>query len=250
MKIKPLVLILGSTLAAASTAMATPDSSSMSFGVSVTAVGGATGTDAHSDSWTGTPSVIQASANAFSSDANGAQSQAFASGISSIAADGNSGIMNMTFGWYDVDASSSATNLSITPDWTYTFTSDVTGTFNLDFSVTGNGSDLFGLQGWYESDNFDTPLGSTNGSALDPTASGSLFGDVTQGQTYTVRLSNNGNIFSSGAYNATATAVGDFSFDITGTSNSVPDKGSTVLLVGLAAVALLGVGSRFRFARS
>jgi hypothetical protein len=248
MKFTSLAIVLGSTLVAASAALAAPVSNSLSYGVSITTIDGFSNSETNGASWVGTPSVIQAATDVSAFDDAGNQNEVFASGISAVAADGNSGIFNINYGWYAIDAASVYTNLA-GPDWSYTFVADQTGQFTLNYGVVANGSNFFGLQGFSVSDNFANTTGYPVENAFDPDTSGTLVGDITQGQSYTISVQNDGNVYG-GTIDATSDVEGTFSFNITGSGNSVPDQGSTLLLAVISTAALICVERRFRRVRS
>ena len=92
--------------------------------------------------------------------------------------------------------------------WVYTFTSNVTGVFTLNYSVTTGGSDPLGLGGiyfvWSEPDGF---------VRLELTSHGTFTMPLVQGQTYTVKIRSLANIF--GALGTrTASMTGKFAWRI------------------------------------
>lgn len=114
--------------------------------------------------------------------------------------------------------------------WTYTFTATEDSFFCLNWDVVGAG-DSFGLQIWYFG--FD---GNGGGEALGPDAvypdgNGSLMRDLEAGQTYTVSLTNYGNIFSNDGLILSGSSRGQFDWEI----KPVPEPAS----LGLAGLALL-----------
>ena len=230
--------VLGTTAA-----VATPGSASMNFGVFAQTSDGISATDSASDSWSGVPTGLSASASAsaFSDDLH--HGSVFGNGTASFAADGNSGTFTQNWGWAGVGVSELETNLAFsTGDWTYTFTSDVTGSFVLNYNVVGSG-DTFGLQQIYLSDNFDSQSGVPGGTVFDPTASGTIVGSITAGQTYTVALANYGNVGAPGGFDQTGSAAGTFDWHIEGVRN-VPDTGATAAFLGLAFAGLAFVRRR------
>ncbi len=242
MKIQHLSLGFAVTLAAASSTFAVPQSASMSFDVSVTAIGGSVAGDSQTTSWLGTPAGLSLSASATANDPAGAPNTAFADGSATWAADGNSGTVNLAWGWNVVDATEATTNGAV--DWRYVFQADVTGWFEMSYAITGSGN-TFGLNGVLLTDNFDSSVGAPVTNGFDPTTSGVFFGGVTAGNIYTVELSNWGN-FGSTSYSANTLANGVFTWTIHGGTPAVPDASSTVVLIGVAFAGLCWVRRRTR----
>ncbi len=240
---KILSLSLAIALAGAAAALAAPQSGSLSFSVSVQALGGPVAADFQNTSWTLVPSSLTLSASATSNDPAGLPNVAFDNGGATWAADGNSGVVDLTWGWKTVDATSIATNGGT--DWKYEFQADATGTFEMSYDILGVGPQLFGLNGVILTSNFDSAAGAPVPNAFDPTMSGLFVGGVTAGQTYWVQLDNNGNVGSE-SYEADSKGVGHFVWSITPGTPGVPDAASTLLLLGTALAGLLAVGRRLR----
>lgn len=119
------------------------------------------------------------------------------------------------------------------PVWSYTFVAAVDSTFTLNYDVRGSGM-TFGLLGamieW-----------SGTGGGLDltdphnPAAVGQFSRAVTGGQTYTIGLSNMGNIFTSlDPRVGSGTLDADFNWSI----GPVPEPSSLVALGGLLMMSL------------
>ncbi len=104
--------------------------------------------------------------------------------------------------------------------------------------ASGNG---FGLLGW-SVDFTGTGTGYPVLSALDPTQSGVFTGQLVAGQTYTIGLSGNPNIYVRGQIGDYSGYMnGDFSWSIVG--SPVPEP-STWLMLGLGFAGLGLVGYR------
>jgi hypothetical protein len=236
-------LLALTALAAASTLAAQPISGVLNSSVLNTPPGGVAATDGETSSWTGTPTPLTTSATStvVVGPGNGVPSTAFASTTATWAPDGNSGSVTLTWGW---DSNGSTIiQTSLAPAWTYQFTADVTGTFNLNYSITATG-DTGDLNGIGVFDTFDSDFGTTPPfNVVDPTASGVYSGDITSGNNYYIEVYNTGNFNSDGLV-ANGSATADLTFEITPSSASVPDYGSTALLVALGVAASLIVGRR------
>jgi hypothetical protein len=237
-------LSLGLTVAvaAASSLFAQPQTGSLTFGVSVTGTGGALATDNETTSWTATPAGLSLGAMASSPDGAGNPNSAYENGSATWAADGSSGTVSLGIGWNLTDADGANTNLS-SADWSYTFTAEESGSFNLSYNVTASGY-TFGLWGWSLADDLDSGSGAPVTNAFDPTTSGLFVGGITDGNTYTVSLSNNGNIYSDGGgVSAVGSASGTFDWSIT--PSAVPDGGMTLAMVGMGLTGLTMLRRRF-----
>jgi hypothetical protein len=126
-----------------------------------------------------------------------------------------------------------------TNNWAYTFTATGDGILTLSYDITASGSLIFGLQGF--TINWDGPGGGLyTGTVFDPTASGVFTSQVFAGNTYTIGLSEGGNVFSDtgpgGVFDGSM--HGQFDWDISGQS-VVPEGSSfTLLLSGLATTGM------------
>lgn len=232
-------VLLGATIA-----FATPTSAEMNFGSSVTLGDNDPVSSSDSSSWLGVPTnlSVNATAVAFADDSH--NGTAFGIGSSTFAADGNSGSVFLNWGWDGKGVNALNTN-QLSPNWSYTFTADFTGTFELSYDIVGSGA-TFGLQQITLGADTDTFSGPIGGDVYDPTASGLFTGGVTFGQTYTVTLSNFGNEFISlpDTFDSKGSATGHFDWVIKSNGNPVPDSGSTAVLLGLALVGLACVRRR------
>jgi len=119
----------------------------------------------------------------------------------------------------------------------------------MDYDILGSGA-LFGLSGYTLSDDFDSNAGGPVTNQYDPSSSGIFEGGLTAGQTYTVSLSNNGNIqFVSydipvNGLQLPGSVTADFDWSIQGAS-SVADGGTTIAMLGGAIFALAALRRRF-----
>jgi hypothetical protein len=228
-------LSVGIVLALTGVARATPISGSLSFGTSLQDSEGNHPTDTETAGWTGTPTTLQQGATA-SADEN----TAYAFGTSVWAASGNSGFVDLTFGWEVFTARSINTN-NAPPDWTYTFTADDSGSFQMHYSIFGEGNQQFGLNGFTISSDLIDPMDGPTTNSDDPGTFGLFSGGVIAGDSYTVSISNHGNVPSSVDEFVDVSASGAFIWTI---SNSVPDQGSTLIMIGAAVAALVGLQAR------
>jgi hypothetical protein len=145
------------------------------------------------------------------------------------------------YGW-DVSVSDAAYSVKLNEhgdgdDWTYTFVADADGVFSMEYLVTGSGS-TFGLWGW--AINWSGLGGGQSlpgDAAFSPDASGVFLRDVLAGQTYTVGLSNNANLFVDDPVSIAFQGFMDGSFEWEITSTAVPEPSTWALLtLGLAVV--------------
>lgn len=160
----------------------------------------------------------------------------------------SNGQVNYTnVGWSDSTGSGIASLMSNT-GWTYTFTSNVTGSFIIDYTVTGQGTSStssdpqFGLNGFYlyEGVGLSAPQNATSQAALN--TSGIVTLALTAGQTYTVQIRDFANI--DGVIGATnASMDGTFNFSV----QAAPEPSSFV--VCLVAGTLVGAAMLRKVAR-
>ncbi len=140
-------------------------------------------------------------------------------------------------GWSDSSGTGNA-NLNSNTGWIYTFTSNVTGSFVIDYTVTAQGTSstlsnpLYGLNGFvlYEGAGLAPPANPTFVTGLNTSGTVSLA--LTFGQTYTVEIQNEANI--SGVIGDTKAHMnGTFIFGVQ--TESVPEPCS----LGMATIAAL-----------
>jgi len=222
------ILALPVALCFSGSAFAAPVSASMNVGADATTSGGATASQSSTAAWGTLLSPLSVSATATATDVSGTSASAFGTGSASWGAGGNSGVVNFSnYGW-QFNGTGGVADVNRLTDWTYVFTADSNGQFNMGYDV-GSSGDGFGLWGWNILWN-GTGLLTLN--AFSPNAIGSVSESVVAGDTYTVNLSNNANIETQGPL--AGSMSGYFEWNI---SNSVPEP-STVALVGIALAGL------------
>lgn len=198
-------------------------------------------------SWTGTPSSLNANAVATGTSDNGSTATTYNHSAATWAGDGNSGTVTVDYGWSanTHDVATAVGTGSIDPlyalAWSYTFTADTSGLFVMNASIVGTGSSpdpsviypMFGLMGFDIIGTAFMPLGV---NSIDPTVSGTITQWLDQGQTYTMILRNGGNV-SGGLGVRDANLHAEFNWSLPG-ATAVPETASSVvlLLVGLAAL--------------
>ena len=203
--------------------------------------------------WTGTPGSLSVNTTATGISQNGSTATTFNRGTGTWAADGNSGMVTIDYGWsvntHDVGAA--VATGSIDPlyeyNWSYTFTPDTSGLFVMNASIVGTGSSsdptvaypMFGLEGFDIIGSAFIPLGL---NSIDPTTSGTVSQWVDAGSTYTMVLRNGGNL-SGGLSEREAAVHAEFSWSLPGTSAAVPETSGTLALLGLG-LGGLGFASR------
>jgi hypothetical protein len=193
-----------------------------------------------------TPSPLSATVSAQSTDANSSLLVS-GSGLATWTS-ASTGVVTFTnFGWNAVNVANGGADLSLknlqNVGWVYTFVSNVTGSFNINYNVTAHGTStnvnpLAGLTNGfflYEVAG-STPPGSNPSS--QPTLmtglnTGSAALAITPGNTYTVEIQSSANLFSDIA-TTDASMSGTFDFDV------VPAPEPSSLTVSIAASCLAG----------
>ena len=202
-------------------------------------------TDLHFDSWATVPATLTESASAKATA--GADSVTTSGSAVATWASADSGHVTFSdYGWQfhvadpaNAPAASNLTQGRGGDDWTYTFTATQNGQINVDYNVAVASGDPFGLWGWaidWSGPGDGLPVC----CAGDPTAFGTFTRAVVAGQTYTIGLNGNPNVFFNGA-------PGDYSgfmngqFDFTIVGSGVPEPAAWSLMIvglGLAGGAL------------
>jgi len=221
-------------------AAAAPISSSLSLTARAEA-GPESAASTDSASWTTTPQPLSVSVRARADDVVGeGYAEAFGSADATWAADGLSGSVVFTkVGWDAASVGPARVSLfnEPTPDWSYSFSADSDGVFQIDYTVAGAGN-LFGLMGWRI---YWTGSGGDILTDLDPFTpdrAGSATRDLTAGQTYTVRLANSALLNGPEGLFIRGSMDGSFNWRITPAGTPVSEPGSATL-VAAAALALL-----------
>jgi hypothetical protein len=146
-------------------------------------------------------------------------------------------------GWNAVNAIGGA-DLSQNVGWVYTFVANVTGSFNINYSVTAQGTSstndnpLVGLNGFFLYEGAGATAPSRVTQEIDLNASGSAAGStalaITAGNTYTVEIQNFSNLFGD-IGNTKAHMNGTFDFNV------VPAPEPSSLAVTIVASCLGGI---------
>ncbi|WP_262382333.1 PEP-CTERM sorting domain-containing protein [Microcystis aeruginosa] len=143
-------------------------------------------------------------------------------------------------GWETFSSNGQATLFGGT-DWTYTFSSDTDGIFTLDYNipVSTDTTSSFGLNGF----NFIWS-GFEGGEFLNLNSSGTLTRTITAGDTFTVNIKNQANIFFGGNLTRKAFMDGIFTWNIQTTTVPTVPEPSTIL--GLLTLGTLGAASTLK----
>jgi hypothetical protein len=229
--------LLGSDFAPAYAVAIAPISSELRLEASSNAGDGLV-TDTNSQSQGSTVNPLSASTSALATfgDANVLST---AAGVATWV-DSSQGEVNLfDIGWNSAGVTFGSALPSFGLDWTYTFTTSETGLFNLNYNITGFGSDAsgpstFGLNGFsfYWS-------GLEGGMFLNLNTSGTLTQEIAAGNTYTVTIKNQANIGGRlGTRNARMNGVFDWSIntDSINTDATVPEPatvGGTLIIGGI-----------------
>lgn len=239
----------------ASADLITPINSSLSLTAQSQVGFSDTVTDTSSESQNATINALSASVSAYSTyPGNGSSLLVEGSGSASWAS-GSAGEITFTdMGWTGVRAGGHAYLFNST-GWTYTFTSNVTGDFEIDYAVSASGTStttplpLFGLIGFYvyagagltapDNTNMETGL-NTGGEFLIP---------IVPGGTYTVQVIPNANL-AGGIGSTDAHMNGTFDFGVQGGNIGIqsvvpePSSFTVVLLVSALVVPVIAFRSR------
>ncbi len=186
------------------------------------AAGPVTVSQVSNQSWSGTPTTLNASADAFATlgtdtlDTHGSASATWNSATSGSVTFTNYG---WDFAVFNNVSESDLTQNRGGSDWSYSFTATDDGQITVGYSVLATGS-TFGLWGW----NINCSCGGTGGGIQDindPTGTGTFSGDLFAGNSYTITLDGNPNVFWNGpSGNYSGAMSGQFDWQITGTDAS------------------------------
>ncbi len=153
-------------------------------------------------------------------------------------------------GWTTVDANGFV-DLSGGTGWTYSFVSNVTGTFVVNYNITASGEStsnppLFGLNGFFV---YGGLAQSSLGTVFDATGlntSGTFSMAIAPGQSYWVQIEDSANIY--GELGTSSTHMnGTFDFNVQAAGNplqSIPEPTSWVLMLIAVGVAGCAAGVR------
>jgi hypothetical protein len=227
--------------------------------------GAVTLTKVDNQAWTGTPSTLTASADAnltVGTDTLDTHGSAVATWNSAV----SGGVTFTNYGWdfavFNAPSESDLTNNRGGSDWSYSFTAIDDGQITVDFAVTTTGNP-FGLWGW----SLNCSCGGSGGPVsnfTDPTGSGTYSGDLFAGNSYTITLDGNPNVFWNGpSGNYSGAMSGQFDWAITGTDvtadsgalnvaanstigpNAVPEPAAWALMI----IGFAGAGAQLRLRR-
>ena len=248
-------IILGS-LAAAGLAPAASAATSLSGSMNLRAnssiaAGSLTATDHASNSFVGVPVAMGIFALASINDGvTGGNVTARGQGQASGTA--NAGTVHFQdYGWSfnaparaDAGQSASLADHSEGDDWSYTFMADSAGSFQMSYDtfVSVDGGQIFGLWGW------DIEWSGAGGgqsivNVNDPTAAGLFTRSLLAGETYTVSLRNNANLFTgTGNLSGSGYMGGTFNYQI---KDAVPEPTNWALML----IGFGGIGSALRARR-
>ena len=227
-RVLTLTLLVLSLSALSFAALITPTSANLDMVASSNA-GCGTVMDTGTDSWTGTPALLMASADAIAT-CTGPNRGVETRGA--VGANWNSpkqGIIKFNnVGWRTRNVSSGTADATGGVDFSYTFTPNQDIWFRLNYDITGGG-DLggFGLNGFY--------VTLTDFNVLNLNTSGNLTWLLLGGNSYTLTIENGANI--SGAL-GTITESMDANFDFN--SRAVVPEPSSLLMLGSGVLALAG----------
>lgn len=189
--------------------------------------------DTDTDSQGVTTNPLNASVRAISQDSS-AYVESFATGNATWGV--NNGAVNLTsIGWITRNVFGGLATVNTGTDWRFQFSSLVNGSFDLSYSVSGTGTDTFGLNG------FNFQFADSNGISFDLFFlgdAGVISKPLVAGETYTVTLRNAANI-AGGLGQREASMDGRFEWSVQG--DIVPDHASTLGLLALGFIGLAGL---------
>ena len=240
---------IAAALAAAALASPAAATTALSGSLNVVAnstINGSTVSSVDNQSWAAVPANLNASAAA---EVFAGSDHVTTSGAAAATwASANAGSVRFSgYGW-DFEVSDPAnvgdgSNLTQNrggEDWDYTFTATANGLLNMNYAVVAH-DNPFGLWGW--SIDWSGPGGGLPVSdPFDPTTSGVFTRALVAGQTYTIGLNGNPNVFfggTSGTYIGSMDGAFDWSI-----SGSVPEPAAWALMLG--GFALVGATLRRR----
>jgi hypothetical protein len=224
------VLIVLLLAGSATPAMATIFNVGTVVGASSVALGAATDGFTTGPSSTGVAGTI--GSVSFGSLQDGPYRAAVSHNVQATWASADAGTFGVAWGWQVVSAGSGLltqvnTNVA-TADWLYSFTATGNGTFSGNYRIVGQGN-TFGLQPLYGTG--DLPFGPYGGTVPDPTGSGTFSVGLVNGQTYTMRFYNFGNLGNNSGFDADGSASATVDWKITYANGGVPEPASWAMLI-------------------
>jgi hypothetical protein len=133
------------------------------------------------------------------------------------------------------------------PNWGFEFTATESGNFTLDYDITATGN-LVGLLGFNLYGIYSPQYASENDGqgylSTGINSSGEFVAPVVAGQTYTLGLGEESNYGGSGL-GTSGSVDADFSWTLPGAASSVPDGGTTIVMLGTAFASLAALRCRF-----
>lgn len=168
--------------------------------------------------WTDTPTTLTVSADANLTvgtdtlDTHGAATATWSSATSGSVAFSNYG---WDFAVFNNPSESDLTQNRGGSDWSYSFTPTNDGQITVDYSVSTTGNP-YATWGWSLNCNCGGAGGPTS-NYIDPTELGTFTGDLFAGQSYTITLDGNPNVYWNGpSGNYSGAVSGQFNWQITG----------------------------------
>ncbi len=187
-------------------------------------------TDTGTDSWTGTPTLLMASADALATCIRPNRGVETRGSVGANWNNPKSGTIKFNnIGWRTRNISNGSADAGQGVDFSYTFVPNQNIWFGLSYDITGGG-DLggFGLNGFY--------VTLTDFNILDLNTSGTLKWLLLAGNSYTLSIENGANI--SGAL-GTITESMDATFKFNARAAAVPEP-SSLLMLGSGVLGLAG----------